>query len=136
MKTFSHLSNKSDLLLSATNYLHDNGFYPAVAHCSYYSCYQKLKHIWLYDMRRTEQELSSQKGNNYRIGSHNFLINEIYNHIKLNCKNCDYRTFYTSIISLKKLRVKADYENSLFDYDDSRKSKILCNTIISILKTH
>lgn len=87
-------------------------------------------------MRRTEQELSSQKGNNYRIGSHNFLINEIYNHIKLNCKNCDYRTFYTSIISLKKLRVKADYENSLFDYDDSRKSKILCNTIISILKTH
>ena len=84
MKTFSHLSNKSDLLLSATNYLHDKGFYPAVAHCSYYSCYQKLKHIWLYDMRRTEQELSSQKGNNYRIGSHNFLINEIYNHIKLN----------------------------------------------------
>ena len=121
MKTFSHLSNKSDLLLSATNYLHDKGFYPVVAHCSYYSCYQKLKHIWLYDMRRTEQELSSQKGNNYRIGSHNFLINEIYNHIKLNCKNCDYRTFYTSIISLKKLRVKADYENSLFDYDDSRR---------------
>lgn len=136
MKTFSHLSNKSDLLLTATSYLHDKGFYPAVAHCSYYSCYQRLKHIWLYDMRRTEQELSSQKGNNYRIGSHNFLINEIYNHFKLNCKNCDYRTFYTSIISLKKLRVKADYENSLFDYDDSRKSKILCNTILSILKTH
>ena len=40
MKTFSHLLNKSDLLLTATNYLHDKVLYPAVAHCSYYSCYQ------------------------------------------------------------------------------------------------
>lgn len=136
MKLYSHLLNKSDLLLAATDYLHDKGFYPAVAHCSYYSCYQKIKHIWLYDMRRTEFDLSSQNGNSYRIGSHNFLINEIYYHIKINCNNYDYRTLYTSILSLKKLRVKADYENSSFDYDDSRKSKILCHTILSILKTH
>lgn len=30
MKTFSHLSNKSDLLLTASKYLHDMGFYPAL----------------------------------------------------------------------------------------------------------
>lgn len=136
MKTFSHLSTKSDLLLTASKYLHDMGFYPAVAHSSYYSCYQKLKHIWLHDMRKTESELASQKGNSYRIGSHNFLINEIYSHLKLNCEHCDYRTFYTSILSLKKLRVKADYEDSLFDYNDSKKSRLLCHTILSILKSN
>ena len=38
----THLQNKSDILMEAAKLSHDKGFYPAVAHNSYYCCFQLL----------------------------------------------------------------------------------------------
>jgi hypothetical protein len=46
----SNLQNKSDILKEVAVMLHNKNMYPAVAHSAYYSCYQLLKHIWLYRM--------------------------------------------------------------------------------------
>ena len=35
----THLQNKSDILMEAAKLSHDKGFYPAVAHNSYYCCF-------------------------------------------------------------------------------------------------
>jgi len=72
----SHLQNKSEMLQDVAELLHNKYYYPAVAHSAYYSCYQLLKHIWLYGMGKTQAELDS-KSSASLLGSHEFLINQI-----------------------------------------------------------
>ena len=136
----SHLKNKSEILAEAAKLLHDNCYYPAVAHSAYYSCYQLLKHIWLYSLKKTEldyaKELREQK---IKIGSHDFLINKIAEHIKeAGQKDCQehFRIINKNILKLKQLRHEADYEDSLFDSSKSSFSLSLSNTIASILKKY
>jgi len=134
----SHLQNKSEILSDAAILLHNKTFYPAVAHSAYYSCFQLLKHIWLHEMKKTQQELETQcsKG---RLGSHEFLINKIGSYIKNSNKPnsiTDFRDFNNKITQLKKLRTKADYDDSLFDSSNSSNSLSLSNDIIPILKKY
>lgn len=135
----SNLSNKSEISVEAAKLLNDKGLYSSVAHCAYYACYQKLKHIWLHTMNRTEQELESLGRSNPRQGSHEVLINEIGRLIKNSgSKNYieDSRVYNNSLLQLKKLRTKADYEDTLFDYTNSTQSIRLSNEIIPILNKY
>ncbi len=50
----SILKSKSDINLMAAELLHKNSLYPSVVHCSYYSCFQLMKHLWLGKMGKTE----------------------------------------------------------------------------------
>ena len=54
----SELQNKSEINYESARYLHDQGNYPSVAHCTYYSCYQLLRHIWLYSLMKSETDLN------------------------------------------------------------------------------
>ncbi|GAB6395588.1 MAG: hypothetical protein MdMp024_1900 [Bacteroidales bacterium] len=117
------------MLREAAQLLHDKNLYPAVAHGAYYSCFQLMKHIWLHTMGKTEDELTS------RNDSHAFLINEVGNYKKRYGKH-DGNKFNNKIVQLKRLRVKADYEDKLFDYTDSSNSLFLSNDIIPILKQY
>ncbi len=69
----SNLQNKSEIVKDAAELLHNKNYYPAVAHEAYYCCYPLLKHIWLYDMKRTQQESDTQC-RLCHLGSHEFLI--------------------------------------------------------------
>jgi vacuolar-type H+-ATPase catalytic subunit A/Vma1 len=135
----SHLKNKSEMLSAAAKLLHENAYYPAVAHSAYYSCYQLLKHIWLYSMGKTELELERRTGSSMRIGSHDFLINQAISYIgKSGKKDCTIhaRDVGSKIVQLKKFRTNADYTDTLFDSSKSSQSLSLSNEILPILKKY
>ena len=134
----SSLLNKSDILSLSANTLHDNCLYPAVAHCAYYSCYQKMKHIWLYSMKKTEEDLDINCSSN-RMGSHEYLLNEIVQYVKNSNKKDaleDARTLRNDVPQLKRLRTDADYSNTDFDSTKSKNSIDLSKRIIPILKRY
>lgn len=135
----SYLSNKSEINADAAKLLNDKDLYPAVAHCAYYACYQKIKHIWLHKQGKTELELEILGRSKPRIGSHEVLINEIGSFIKdrkLRNFTEDYRNYNNNILQLKRLRIKADYEDSIFDSINSSKSISLSDSIISVLNKY
>lgn len=122
------------MLIASAELAHQNYYYPAVGHSSYYSCFLLLKHIWIYSMQKTQTELEL-KCSSGKIGSHEFLINEIGKYIK-NLSNKDFRAFNTNIIQLKKLRVTADYDDSVFDSSKSSSALQLSKEILPILKKY
>ena len=134
----SNLSNKSEILQTSSQLLHDKAYYPAVAHGAYYSCYQLMKHIWLYSMNKTEQELDTNCSTT-RLGSHEYLLNQIVSYVKSSNKkdaNTDSRTLRNKMPQLKRLRTEADYSDTVFDYANSNNSLVLSKEIIPILKKY
>ena len=134
----SELQNKSTILQASAQELHNKCYYPPVAHCAYYSCYQMMKHIWLYTMNKSQRDLDSLC-NNSRMGSHEVLINEIGSYIKRSNKkdaNIDSRDFNNKITQLKRLRTTADYDDAVFDISKSVNSLSLSSDIVPILKKH
>ena len=134
----SDLSNKSEILQTASQVLHDKAFYPAVAHGAYYGCYQMMKHIWLYSMKKTEQELNTNCSTT-NMGSHEYLLNQIISYIKASNKkdaDTDSRMLRNKIPQLKRLRTDADYNDTVFDYTKSNNSLVLSKEIIPILKKY
>jgi hypothetical protein len=132
------LQNKSAILHEAALLLHENNLYAAVAHTAYYSCYQLLKHIWIYGMGRTQQELEALSGLAH-VGFHEFLINEVGMYIKHSDKKKDindFRIFNTSILQLKGLRISADYEDSVFDSAKSNATIKLFSLLLPVLKKY
>lgn len=126
-----HLKNKSDINFSAAELLHKQSYYPSVVHCAYYSCIQFMKHIWLTEMNKTEEDLR-QLNQNSADGSHEVLINEIKKH--LTNKRLDSRVFNSSILQLKRLRVNADYEDIQIDFTKSDNSISLSRLVLNNLK--
>jgi len=136
----SILQNKAEINLDSAELLHKKGYYFPVAHCSYYSCFQLVRHIWLNSMSKTESELKilidSFKSNKAaEKGSHIVLINEIGKHIKLNNSD-DFRVFNNNIGQLKKLRHSADYDEVGFSYNESQQSIELSKLIRPVLKKY
>ncbi|BBD44441.1 Hypothetical protein PEIBARAKI_4434 [Petrimonas sp. IBARAKI] len=136
----SELVNKSEINYYSAALLHDKAHYPSVAHCSYYSCYQLFRHIWFYNMGKTESDLkfiidNSKDKKAEKKGSHDVLINEIQKFIKENNSN-DFRVINSNMIQLKKLRSSADYEDKAFLYNDSLNSIHLSDNLRPVLKKY
>jgi uncharacterized protein (UPF0332 family) len=127
----SHLKNKSSLNLNAAEFLCSEGYHPAVVHCAYYSCFQLMKHTWLFSMGKTNEALRTLN-NNSRNGSHEVLINQLKLYIK--SKSQDDRDFNTIILQLKRLRVHADYVNVSIGSTQSNQSIALSKSAQQILK--
>ena len=127
----SNLRNKSEINLDSAELLHKNYMYPSVVHCSYYSCYQLMKHIWLTSMSKTDAELRLLTSST-KEGSHEVLINQLYFYIK--SRSQDFREFNNTIGQLKKLRRKADYEDVQIDFSKSKNSIDLSKSTLSILR--
>lgn len=135
----SFLSNKSDILALSADMLHRESMYPAVAHCSYYSCYQLLKHIWLHSMNQTEEDLGANCSLQRFLGSHEYLLNEVSKHIaKFGRKDSrnDVLLLNKNFSRLKRLRVEADYMDKGFDYTQSSTAISLSKEILPILKKY
>lgn len=127
----SNLKNKSEINFDAAELLHKQSLYPSVIHCSYYSCIQLMKHIWLYKMNKTEQDLEIITKSSTE-GSHEVLINQTGGFMK--SKSIDFRTFNNLIGQLKKLRVNADYKDIQIDSSVSNNSITLSKNSLLILK--
>jgi len=127
----SNLKNKSELNFAAAELLHKQSYYPSVVHCSYYSCIQLMKHIWLHKMNKTEQDLETLTRTS-TDGSHEVLINQTGGFMKN--KAIDFRTFNNVIGQLKKLRVNADYKDIQIDSSISNNSITLSKDSLLILK--
>lgn len=127
----SSLRNKSEINIDAAEHLFSHSIYTPVAHCAYYSCYQFMLHIWLFKMNKTESELEIITKNS-KQGSHEVLINQIA--IYLKNKKQDSRNFNNEIVSLKKLRLKADYHNIDIGSEISANSIKLSKSTLAILK--
>lgn len=134
----SQLQIKSDILRASVKLLHKKRLYPTVAHCSYYSCLQLSKHLWLHPMNKTEENLEAECAANKK-GTHGMLINATRKYIlssnKISCSN-DSRNFYSKMQELKRLRVSADYSDIVFTKNDSAKSISLANDVHPILKKY
>lgn len=136
----SQLLKKSETSYSAAELLHKQCLFSSVAHCSYYSCFQMYKYIWLYPMDKTDDLLKNATNesfrNNLRIkGSHNILLDRVAQHIKTNNRD-DFRVINTSINQLKKLRRTADYDDKDFFDKQSEKSIKLSTSIRKVLKKY
>jgi hypothetical protein len=83
-------------------------------------------------MNKTEADLINSK-KNPKDGTHEVMINQIG--VYLQSIGKDDRPFNTNIVSLKKLRVRADYKNEQIDIVIGSKSIQLCGTIIADLKS-
>jgi len=126
-----HLKNKSEINLVAAELLNKQYLYPAVVHCAYYSCLQLMRHIWINQMGKSLQELGVLTRNS-RDGSHEVLINQIKMFLK--SLSLDDRSFNNSITQLKKLRIKADYDDVSIDSSISSNSISLSKSTQTILK--
>lgn len=134
----SQLQNKSGILRKAADLLHQEGLYAAVAHSAYYCCLQISKHLWLYPMRKTQDDLSVACAEN-QTGTHAILINATRNYIKNSGKtgcSFDSRDFHSKIGQLKRLREDADYADMVIVENDSKKAIMLSNDLHPILEKY
>ena len=136
----SQLLNKSETSYSAAELLHKKCLFSSVAHCSYYSCFQMYKYIWLYPMGKTEGLLTLSTTESFRRnqkvkGSHNILLDRVAQHIKTNNRD-DFRVLNRNINQLKKLRQTADYDDQDFLDKQSEKSIKLSSSIRMVLKKY
>jgi len=144
----SPLQNKSEILREVAELLHNNNYYPAVAHSAYYCCFQLMKHIWLHSIRKTEDDLKNELNRfnqtasisgKKTLGIHEFLIRNVVQFIKsFPYRNApsDSRIFNNSIWQLRDLRTNADYSDNEFSKTDSCNSLTLSKIIIPILKRY
>lgn len=130
----SHLKNKSEFLEASADLLHNKNLYPGVAHAAYYSCFQLMKNIYMFVMSKSEQDLETGVKQS-RLGLHEFILKEVSNFIQERNSEAS-RVLRNKMPQLKKYRVKADYKDEEFDFDDSNKSILLSKEILKILKKY
>ncbi len=126
------------MLIAAADLLHDKSYYLAVAHAAYYSCFLLLKHIWLYPMKKSQDELDASTSQSNQ-GSHVFLLNKIVEHISgLKNENSgnDARTLRNMLTQLKRLRIDADYGETEIDCEKSKEALDLSKKLLLILKRY
>ena len=135
----SHLSNKSEENIEASELLISKNLYASSVHCSYYATFQHLTCKWSHYSRLTFKEVTNKsKG----ADSHNYLIDEIIGFIKArelgcetdviqkNVKETNIHRLRRNIFDLKSFRKKSDYLDICIDKTISEKSLNFSKNII------
>ena len=104
----SYLRAKSDFNFSAAEVLIDKTLFAPSVHCSYYSCFQLLKHTLseFCGVSFSDQTVQILKEGN----SHKYTIREVLKEVHKNDKLA-YGNLHRKINDLKTLRLKSDYDN-------------------------
>ncbi|MFA5012433.1 MAG: hypothetical protein WC644_10845 [Ignavibacteria bacterium] len=126
------LYNKSEDNEKAANYLYNKKIhFPAVIHCSYYSCYQLMSYLLESFLNRDYDSIRNES--NYRDKSiHSISIKSIYRDLR------EYDTvkasdFNDKIAELKEMRNCSDYKNENIDWKFCLKAISLLREIKGIL---
>jgi hypothetical protein len=133
----SHLLDKSEQNKKTALYLITDSpqlCYPASVHCCYYSCLQKIIHLFeeYYDLSQTEVKERVRGG---KGGSHGYYIKEIGG-LLLKSDKRDAFNIRNDLEQLRELRIKADYEDEKITEDMARQAFIYADTVHKILKKH
>ena len=134
----SPYSNKSQIYYdAAVELMNGSGNYSPIPHIAYYCCILQMFHIWYVEKKKTQIDLQRLPDGSYTKDVHKQLANNFKLFVIEKYKKTD-RTkegiFVTKLGALKKLRVKADYENKSISRDDSQKAIDLCDVLLDILK--
>jgi uncharacterized protein (UPF0332 family) len=130
MPSLTPLRSKSEMNLASASLLHKNDYYAPAVHCAYYGMLQLIKHILIHKYGISQDQLATSIQNE-PTGSHNYMLNQVA--IRISEKN-NKRKFNELIGQLKRLRVKADYEDCMMYINDSQNAINLSNEIVVILK--
>lgn len=126
--------NKSGLFESAANALMTQAQYLPVPHSAYYSCYQLIKHIWLYKLGKTEAELEAQISQYGAKASHEYLINQIIPLVSDPMDRRSAQDFRNKLLQLKVFRTRADYTDITIDYEIANDAIKLMNELLRTLR--
>lgn len=136
-----HLKSKSEFNISAAEVLiseYDN--YAPSVHCSYYGCFQYIKHKLNqlgYTYEDVDKVILESKTKPIKETTHNYPIFLIQS--KLNEKHNDSgvlaRTVKDKIKLLKTFRTLSDYQNEIVDMTKGKAALDLSKEILNIIKT-
>ena len=118
----------ANLLLQ--NSTEDNDFYMAVIHCVYYSCFQLIKFILKSECK---YKMSYYEQNQKNEDSHEKIIKKLIPNLKEIVNTTELNNFRDSYYSLKRLRIKADYNNQKVNLIDVNSAIEELENIKSIL---
>lgn len=106
----SKLKEKSKFNIDAAQMLLNNALYAPSVHCSYYSCFQLMKHTIKYffgvdyDTQSANISTSKQQTHQYVIS---YIFNELHNFVD----RSECLKFRRKIKDLKQYRTESDYAN-------------------------
>lgn len=128
----SKLREKSKFNLDAAEVLITKNLYAPSVHCSYYSCFQRIKSIFPEYFGLTYNQIDI----NVRIGKaneHAYLIRYISEQIHENIGLKEYAEFKRKIGDLKEFRVSSDYKEIEITPDHSSKALNIAKEINGFL---
>jgi len=114
--------------------LRDRGLHVSVVHCAYYACVQLMKHIVIYNIGISSEDIESEVTQT-RQSTHAFLINQITT--LLRHEDGDWSLFSKKINDLKRLRNDVDYSDEVpADSAKSETSIQLSDDVINMLRQY
>ena len=116
----------------------EEGYYTASIHCSYYAVFQYIKYVLANtDTEPLSYEEQTAQARKMRMGSHDFVIEQIWKRISKQEENEDAaRDFAQTVRGLKRERVYADYTTRQFTLEQSLACKQKAEELIAKLKMY
>ena len=107
-------------------------------HCSYFSCFQVVKHILINLFEENEDEVYAKRKTepNKQMGEHEYYINNLYLKLLEQKRPENAKEFKNQIKELKILRTQSDYANVLIDQKQSNQAYRLAEDILKLLKSN
>lgn len=129
----SLLNNKSEFNFEGASLLIQNTFYAPSVHCSYYSVFQKIKHLYVTHSGITYEQYDA---NSSGQSSHSYLIREFGNlYLRKTNDQRRKRKLIRKIQDLKTLRLESDYHNVQIGHSKSKKALEITENILKDIKT-
>lgn len=115
----------------------EEGYYTASIHHVYYAVFQYMKYELAHtDVEPLSYEEQTVKAKEHRVGSHDFIIKEIYRRISRLADPDTAQDFTQYVRELKGDRIDADYRSRQFTLEESLACKRLAEDLITKLKTY
>lgn len=131
-----YIKEKSVFNLEAAKMLYDSDLYAPSVHCSYYGCYQFIKHK-LDALGHTYEDIDNTLNADRTLSSHIYPRDLLIT--KINMVTNDGGVFSSGVKDkikiLKNFRILSDYRNELVDSPKSKAAIELSKEIIQLIKT-
>ena len=115
----------------------EEGYYTASIHHVYYAVFQYMKYELAHtDVEPLSYEEQTVKAKEHRMGSHDFIIQEINRRISRLADTDTAQDFTQYVRELKGDRIDADYRSRQFTLEESLACKHLAEELITKLKTY
>ena len=117
----SNLKQKSAFNYTAAELLIEKSLYAPSVHCSYYACFQLLKHI-INEFFGVDYVAQAQQISSSGQQTHQYVVNFISDELKELAGFEESRRFKRTIKDLKQFRVESDYQDIEIGSDQGNKA--------------